>query len=54
MAGDIETQNVRTDKQFAKAESEKVSVAYYPLSISVFSCFPQIVTKGVKIDGTYI
>lgn len=43
---DAETKPFETN-----AESKKVAIKYYPLSVSTFACFPQIIIEGTEIDG---
>lgn len=48
---DLIKTDAAADTIVTEVESEKVSVRYYPLSVSTFACFPQITVEGMGIDG---
>lgn len=35
-------------------DSKKACLEYYPLSVSVFACFPSTCIEGVELDGVDI
>lgn len=46
--------DVITEEFETKAKVETGTLDYYPISVSTFVCFPQIVMEGVSLDGVEI